>query len=196
MLPSIPCENLEGPRACWKSGAVSAFDCAAYSGPLQAVRKKLNATAYEAFYTVLELDIATGVSSDLYTLDAGAVVATAMLDAGDDGYFAFAAMDGFLCRFDAASSVCFSEAISANVGAIIGNTYYYAATETDFSFYFVLDVHTDAPVFVRSAKFEVATSLCGAVSALAPLEEGSDLLVDDGFETGQYLVGFSAVVLN
>ncbi|KAH8081087.1 DNA binding protein [Aureococcus anophagefferens] len=169
------------------------FDCEAHGNPVQ-VLKYDGADAY----SVREFDLDSGSYTLVYDLDYvdGHVNAVALLDGGSYGYYAVGSFDGYLCRFDNASSICAAtplELSTPNVGAIVGSNYYYAKNVGDDGgevFYWVAGVNSDAPTFVSDYLFAVSSDLFeGSVLDVAAFEEDDEELVDDGDDHGTYLVG-------
>ena len=151
-----------------------------------------------ATYSVREFSLTTGAYDLVYDLDwfDGHVNAVALLDGGSYGYYAVGSFDGYLCRFDNASSICAAtplELSTPNVGAVVGTSYYYAKNVGDRggeAFYWVANVHTDAPTFNELARVAVSSELFeGSVLDVAVIEEAGDELIDDGDDGGTYLVG-------
>jgi len=178
---------------CWADDSVAPFDCASHGEPVQVLRYEGAAT-----YSVREFSLTTGAYDLVYDLDwfDGHVNAVALLDGGSYGYYAVGSFDGYLCRFDDASSICAAtplELSTPNVGAIVGTSYYYAKNVGDRggeAFYWVANVHTDAPTFNEPTRFAVSAELFeGSVLDVAVVEEAGDELVDDGDDGGAYLVG-------
>ncbi|KAH8051810.1 DNA binding protein [Aureococcus anophagefferens] len=185
--------------ARWSDASIDAFDCEAYQEPIQ-VLKYDGADAY----TVRELDIDTGVYSEVEDLSwfDGHINAAAIFTGGDptdlgSSNYAMASFGGYLCRFDAASKVCFDTPLeyeSPNVGAIVGTNYYYAKNvgrDGGEGFYYVGEINGDAPFFYEDATFGVSEDLyTGAVLDVAAVEEhDGDTKVIDGEGGRGYLVG-------
>ncbi|KAH8079152.1 DNA binding protein [Aureococcus anophagefferens] len=155
-------------------------------------------------YTVRELDIDTGVYSEVEDLSwfDGHINAAAIFTGGDptdlgSSNYAMASFGGYLCRFDASSKVCFDTPLeyeSPNVGAIVGTNYYYAKNvgrDGGEGFYYVGEINGDAPFFYEDATFGVSEDLyTGAVLDVAAVEEhDGDTKVIDGEGGRGYLVG-------
>ncbi|KAH8096184.1 DNA binding protein [Aureococcus anophagefferens] len=179
---------------CWADDSVAPFDCASHGEPVQVLRYEGAAT-----YSVREFSLTTGAYDLVYDLGwfDGHVNAVALLDGGSYGYYAVGSFDGYLCRFDNACRRSARrrplELSTPNVGAIVGTSYYYAKNVGDRggeAFYWVANVHTDAPTFNEVTRVAVSSELFeGSVLDVAVIEEAGDELVDDGDDGGTYLVG-------
>jgi len=185
--------------ARWSDASIDVFDCEAYQEPIQVLKYDGADT-----YTVRELDIDTGVYSEVEDLSwfDGHINAAAIFTGGDptdlgSSNYAMASFGGYLCRFDTSSKVCFDTPLeyeSPNVGAIVGTNYYYAKNvgrDGGEGFYYVGEINGDAPFFYEDATFGVSEDLyTGAVLDVAAVEEhDGDTKVIDGEGGRGYLVG-------
>lgn len=115
--------------------------------------------------------------------------------------YAFGSFGGYLCRFDAVHAVCFNEALSIsrpNVGAVLGNAYYYAKNlgkdDDSGGVYYVQNIKGDAPKIREDASLEIDGDLfSGAVYDFAPIVEDGREVFDDKYDkSGRYLVGLAS----
>ncbi|KAH8068474.1 hypothetical protein JL721_6614 [Aureococcus anophagefferens] len=192
---ATPCDGV----VCWADLSVASLDCSTSNAPLQ-VWKASDATYYE----VGQIDVATGNLDLLYELTfvEDKINAVGLFyDVDAALYVPFGVMDERLCRFDAAHAVCFGGDLAyptANAGAVLGSNFYYSKSPGDAgseSFYWVEDIHTDAPVFHNDdPAFLISASLfAGKVLDVAPVDEieaGVVLVVklDDGGAPAAYAV--------
>ena len=189
---ATPCDGV----VCWADLSVASLDCSTTNAPLQ-VWKASDATYYE----VGQIDVATGTLDLLYELTfvEDKINAVGLFyDVDAALYVPFGVMDERLCRFDATHAVCFGGDLAyptANAGAVLGSNFYYSKSPGDAgseSFYWVEDIHTDAPVFHSDdPAFVISASLfAGKVLDVAPVDEieAGVVVVDDG-EAARYLVG-------
>ena len=167
---------------CWADGSVAPLDCGAAEGPLRASAAGVSELQFydEAYGTLFGID---------YVVESA--VGAALFDGGSAGYVPFAVLDGRLCRFDGDGSVCFDgdDASGAAGAAVVGTTYYYAK---DQRFYYVEDIHTDAPIFHASTAFAVDDDLFDVRDFAAVVESDETTLVNDGDAGGAYLLGLGA----
>ena len=167
---------------CWADGSVAPLDCGAAEGPLRASAAGVSELQFydEAYGTLFGID---------YVVESA--VGAALFDGGTAGYVPFAVLDGRLCRFDGDGSVCFDgdDASGAAGAAVVGTTYYYAK---DQRFYYVEDIHTDAPIFHASTAFAVDDDLFDVRDFAAVVESDETTLVNDGEAGGAYLLGLGA----
>ena len=110
----------------WSDLSVTEFDCDVNVNPIQVLR-------YDDadLYSVRELDTDTGDYELIFTIDwcVDCHINAAAMTAIDGAYYSFASFDGFLCRFDSETNICFDtplEYAQPNVGAIIGSDYFYS----------------------------------------------------------------------
>ena len=118
------------PTARW--WRVPAFDCAAHPNPLQVVRRTDDAGVKRFF--VVEL-METGAYADVYEISPWvnknyAVSATAMYrDPATGAHQVFVSRSNKLCAVSPSDTDCYATKLrgtNPNVGAFIGDTYYYA----------------------------------------------------------------------
>ncbi|KAH8092392.1 hypothetical protein JL720_5362 [Aureococcus anophagefferens] len=106
-----PCDD----DVCWEDRSIDGIDCGAAETPLRASATALSELHYldEAYGTLFGID---------YVVESA--VGAALFDGGSAGYVPFAVLDGALCRFDDAKSVCFDggAAPGAAGAAIVGTT--------------------------------------------------------------------------
>ena len=189
---AMPCLD----RVCWAETGVDAFDCERHPYPVQVFK-----TGDASVYSVKELDELTGNYNDIYDIAYdGHINAVALYDGGDAGQFAFASMDGELCRFDADDRVCFSTELGLggkpNVGAIIDQTYYYTRSlgngkSTGRSIYIVDSIQDDEPSFSLEVLVEFSEDLIsGKILDLAGIMEGNGVCVTTDCD-GRYLLGLA-----
>ena len=106
---------------------------------------------------------------------------------GDDGYYALAAVNQSLCRFDEDHLECFSGVLKTkpSAGTVFKTSYYYSSSTT---LYHVSGIHTDAPTFT-----EAGFSLPFAVGDWVAVDEAlhGETIVGDGQGSTAYLIGVS-----
>ncbi|KAK7250294.1 hypothetical protein SO694_00007247 [Aureococcus anophagefferens] len=191
---------------CWDDAdAVAAWDCVASPEPIQVMERD-----DEDHYSVRYLDTQTGEYELVYEMDwfDGHVNGAAMYETPGGSYYTFASMAGFLCRFDASGQACFDTPLeySANVGTIVGNSYYYSKNtgeddDGDSFVYFVEDINDADPTFHADPILAIADDVFQeAVLDVIPLDEaaasddefsGARVYVDDDDAAGTYLLGLS-----
>ena len=175
---------------------IANWNCDANGNPIQIYKAD-----GESIFQVAELDLDTGVYDRLYDLDfipynlnaaamhesADGVTVTPWLTQGERPNGANAR----LCKFDNSNYLCLSELLMLtipNVGAFIGNTYYYGYGRPH---YWVKDMHTDTPI-VGSVYDNVNKNLftSGSIVDITDLvEDGTDYVLDGDGGSGRYLVG-------
>ena len=164
---------------CWDDAdAVAAWDCVASPEPIQVMERD-----DEDHYSVRYLDTQTGEYELVYEMDwfDGHVNGAAMYETPSGSYYTFASMAGFLCRFDASGQACFDTPLeySANVGTIVGNSYYYSKNtgeddDGDSFVYFVEDINDADPTFHADPILAIADDVFQeAVLDVIPLDEAA-----------------------
>ncbi|KAH8074334.1 DNA binding protein [Aureococcus anophagefferens] len=143
-------------------------------------------------YSLRELDVVTGVYSEVYTIEYwdDHVNAAALYEADDGRFFPYASFGGYLCSFDATKKKCFDTPLAEekpNVGAILGSNYYYAkdfGRDGNTDFWWVEGIDTPSPEFHEGTLFAVSEDLYAeAVLDVAALPEAAGKTwIDDGFE--------------
>jgi len=184
-------------RRWWK---VEPFDCGAHPNPLQLVKKP------GVGLFLQERASGDGVFRDVYQASgftaANAVGAAALYRDDETGeHYAFAIRNRKLCAFDDSDVDCHDTKIKsnnqANVGAIIGSTYYY--TRGDFrddknadAVHAVWDIDKFQPSFATTddVRVRIKRNLFGYFvhDVAAVVEHGSEVIEDDD-ANGMYLVG-------
>ena len=116
-----------------------------------------------------------------------------------DNHFAFASVEGELCRINVGGADCFPNGtlvVKANAGAVVGDNYYYGRNvgkQDASSIYWVSGLGELNPTFHTDTNFDVRGSLIGNTKILdfAPLMEpdGEEPLIDDGVAGRSYLIG-------
>ncbi|KAH8047459.1 DNA binding protein [Aureococcus anophagefferens] len=175
---------------------VNAHNCELYENPTQVMR-------YDGAdeYSLRELDVVTGVYSEVDTIEYwdDHVNAAALYEADDGRFFPYASFGGYLCSFDATKKKCFDTPLAEekpNVGAILGSNYYYAkdfGRDGNTDFWWVEGIDTPSPEFHEGTLFAVSEDLYAeAVLDVAALPEAAGKTwIDDGVAEGQYLIGLA-----
>ena len=178
--PTLPdCES----SVCWGDSDVDPWDCRDLSGP--ALVAKTTDGDYE-HWNVARYD------NDAWSLAETMPVASrydaaGLLEGANDAFYAVAAVNRSLCRFDSEHLECFAGElqVAPSAGAVHGTTYYYAEGTM---LYHVTNIHTDAPIFV-----ETGFTLPFAVGDLVIVDEAAhgETIIGDGRGSASYLIGLS-----
>ncbi len=165
---------------CWDT-SVQPWNCNQKDGP--AALTKTTDGDYE-HWSIARFDDEWENAEDLpaaFGYDAAGLLA------GDDGYYALAAVNQSLCRFDEDRVECFSGVLRTKptAGTIKGTTYYYSSAAT---LYHVSGIHTETPTLT-----EAGFSLPFAVGDWVAVDESThgETIVGDGQGSTAYLIGVS-----
>ena len=168
---------------CWGESDVEPWDCRDLSGP--ALVTKTTDGDYE-HWSIARYD------NDAWSLAepmpaASRYDAAGLLEGTHNEFYAVAAVNRSLCRFDAEHLECFAGElqVAPSAGAVHGTAYYYAEGTMQ---YHVTDIRTDAPAFV-----ETGFALPFAVGDLVVVDEAAhgETIIGDGRGSASYLIGLS-----
>merc|ERR1711965_534737 len=177
---------------------IEPFNCQDHSNPIQVLKFDDDSDTY----SVAELTIETGEYSLLWDIDwfDGHVNAVGLYlgNADDPDYYAWGSFGGYLCGFDSVRKECFStplEEEKPNIGAILGENYYYAkdiGRDGEKPFYWVEGILSDSPVFHDDYSFTIKEDLyTEAVLDVAIAGEAIVEVIADGEDGRSYLIGIA-----
>jgi hypothetical protein len=175
--PTYPeCHDL----ICWDTD-ITPWNCDQQDGPAALVK---TTSGDYTHWSIARHDDAWELAEDL---PAAVSYDAAGLLEGDDGFYALAAVNRSLCRFDETSVECFSGLLRTkpSAGTVLGSKYYYSSSTT---LYHVSQIHTDVPSFE-----DVGFSLPFSVGDWVAVDEAlhGETLVGDGQGSTAYLIGVS-----
>ena len=206
LLAGARAEDCPATELCWRDERTGRRDCDEDPAPLQVYDDGSD-------YAVTKLDVTTGTYATVFSLeelDADHINAAAIYhhqpacgededcdEAPVDTFYAFASIDGYLCRFESDDMDCFDtplEEEKANAGAILDQTYYYARNLGDSGesfIYHVSRINGASPDFhdEEDLAFSDNVFVGSVLDFVAVKERGSAILIDDGEGEASYLIG-------